>query len=89
MSPLTWNDLFVDAALLDFKALLSQWPGLSVGEIRPIGTSAFGELFFERRSGEAMRLDMLEGGLHPIAASFHQFGEALCVRFGTIPGAQV
>lgn len=64
MNPLTWNDLFVDASLLDFNALISAWPGLEVGEIRPIGASAFGDLFFERRSGEVMKLDVLEGGVH-------------------------
>lgn len=72
---MTWNDLFVDASLLDFNALLSQWPGLEAGEIRPIGASVFGNLFFELRSGEVMKLDVLEGGVHPVAHSFQQFGE--------------
>ena len=62
MNPLTWNDLFVDASLLDFNSLLAEWPGLENGEIRPIGASAFGDLFYERRSGEVMKLDVLEGG---------------------------
>ena len=77
MNPLSWNDLFVDASLLDFNALLSEWPGLEAGEIRPIGASAFGDLFFERRSGGVMKLDVLEGGVHLIAASFQQFGELM------------
>lgn len=77
MNTLTWNDLFVDASLLDFNALLSEWPGLVVGEIRPIGASAFGDLFFECRSGEVMKLDVLEGGVHPIATSRQQFGELM------------
>lgn len=77
MNKLTWNDLFVDASLLDFHELLSEWPGLIVGEICPIGASAFGDLFFERRSGEVMKLDVLEGGLYPVAASFQQFSELM------------
>lgn len=77
MNPLTWNDLFVDASLLDFNALLSEWPGLVVGEIRPIGASVFGDLFFERRSGEVMKLDVLEGGLHAVATTFQQFADLM------------
>lgn len=33
----------------------------------------FGDLFFERRSGEVEKLDVLEGGLHRIAGNFQQF----------------
>jgi hypothetical protein len=77
MNSLTWNDLFVDASLLDFNALLAEWPGLVVGQIRPIGASAFGDLFFERRSGDVVKLDVLEGGLHSIAADFKQFSELM------------
>jgi hypothetical protein len=77
MNKLTWDDLFVDATLLDFHALLSEWSGLKVGQIRPIGASVFGDLFFERRSGEVMKLDVLEGGVNPVAASFQQFGELM------------
>jgi hypothetical protein len=77
MNQLTWNDLFVDASLLNFNALLSEWRGLEVGEIRPIGASAFGDLFFERRSGEVMKLDVLKGGVHPIAPNFQKFEELM------------
>ncbi|NHZ96417.1 hypothetical protein [Massilia sp. CCM 8734] len=77
MNQLTWDDLFVDASLLDFHALLSEWSGLKVGQIRPIGASAFGDLFFEHRSGEVVRLDVLEGGLHPVATDLRQFGELM------------
>ena len=52
MNPLTWNDLFVEAALLHYNALLSEWPGVENGETRPIGAFAFGDLFYERRSGD-------------------------------------
>jgi len=77
MNPLTWNDLFIDASLLDFNALLAEWPCLENGQIHPIGASVFGDLFYERRSGEVMKLDVLEGGIHLIAPSFHQFGELM------------
>jgi len=73
MSSLTWDDLFVDAAHLDFDRLLLEWSGMVVGQIRPIGASVFGDLFFQRGSGEVEKLDVLEGGIHPVAASFEQF----------------
>ncbi|QYG08913.1 DUF1851 domain-containing protein [Janthinobacterium sp. PAMC25594] len=77
MNSLTRNDLFVDASLLDFNSLLLEWPGLVLGEIRPIGASVFGDLFFERRSGEVTKLDVLKGGMHLIAISFQQFAEVM------------
>lgn len=77
MKSLTWNDLFVDASLIDFNSLLLEWPGLPVGEIRPIGASVFGDLFFEHRSGEVSKLDVLEGGLHLIAPSYQKFSELM------------
>ncbi len=77
MSSLTWADLFVDASHLDFDRLLLQWPGMVVGQIRPIGASVFGDLFFERRSGEVEKLDVLEGGVHPVAESFEQFSSLM------------
>jgi hypothetical protein len=77
MNTLTWNDLFIDASILHFADLLSEWPGLEVGNIRPIGASAFGDLFFERQSGEVMKLDVLEGALVRIAVSVQQFGDLM------------
>lgn len=77
MSSLTWDDLFVDAMHLDFDRLLLEWPGIVVGQIRPIGASVFGDLFFERRSGEVEKLDLLEGGVHSVAASFEQFSSLM------------
>lgn len=75
MHALTWDDLFIDAALLDFSALLLEWPGLVNEEIRPIGAAVFGDLFFERRSGVVEKLDVLEGGVHHVANNFQQFSE--------------
>ena len=72
-SQLSWDDIFVDAAHLDFGNLLAQWPSLVNGQVRPIGASVFGDLFFERRSGKVEKIDVLEGGLHPIADSFRDF----------------
>jgi len=73
MNSLTWADIFIDAALLDFATLLEQWPGLVTGQVRPIGASVFGNLFLERRSGEVEKIDVLEGGLHRVANSFSEF----------------
>lgn len=77
MSSLTWDDLFVDAALLDFNRLLVEWPDTVTGQIRPIGASAFGDLFFERRSGEVVKLDMLDGDVHFVAGDFQHFSELM------------
>ncbi len=77
MNSLTWNDLFVDAAQLDFPALLLEWPGLVTGPIRPIGASVFGDLFVECRGGEVVKLDVLEGGLEQLAASGQQFADLM------------
>ena len=80
MNSLTWNDIFVDAALLDFYGLLLEWPGLVTGQIRPIGASVFGDLFYERRSGEVEKLDVLDGGVHVIADSIQKFSEFMNSR---------
>lgn len=77
MKQLSWDDLFIDAAHLNFERLLTEWPGLVSGPVRPIGASAFGDLFFERQSGGVEKLDVLEGALHPIAASFDEFSKLM------------
>jgi hypothetical protein len=73
MSSLSWNDLFVEAHHLDFGSLLLEWPGVVKGPVRPLGASAFGDLFFESKSGEVEKLDVLEGGVHPVARSTGEF----------------
>lgn len=80
MNSLPWGDIFVDAAQLDFGSLLAEWPGLVNGQIRPIGASVFGDLFFERRSGEVEKVDVLEGGLHLVANSFRDFAALMNSR---------
>ncbi|QBP73581.1 hypothetical protein E2K99_00445 [Herbaspirillum huttiense] len=77
MKNLSWNDLFVDASLLDFKALFSEWPGLIKGEVAPIGASVFGDLFYQNRSGAVFKLDVLEGGVSQIADTMQQFSELM------------
>lgn len=73
MNSLTWDELFVDAERLDFNRLLLEWPGMVTGQIRPIGASVFGDMFFELRTGEVEKLDVLEGGVHRVAESFQHF----------------
>ncbi|WP_313370460.1 hypothetical protein [Achromobacter animicus] len=73
MNALNWEDIFVDASQLNFNQLLLEWPGMTTGQIRPIGASAFGDLFFEIRTGEVQRIDVLEGGVSTAAESFQQF----------------
>lgn len=49
----------------------------TLNEIRPLGASAFGDLFFERRSGEVIKLDVLEGGVHSVAPKFKRFSDLM------------
>ncbi len=67
MKNLSWNDLFDEASLLDFEALFSEWPGVIKEEVVPIGSSVFGDLFYQNRSGAVFKLDVLEGGASQIA----------------------
>lgn len=73
MSSLTWDDLFVEVEHLDFVRLLAEWPSVVTGQVGPIGASAFGDLFFERRSGNVEKLDVLEGGVRRVAANRQEF----------------
>lgn len=77
MTQLSWPDIFVDASALDFGRLLGFWPHTVSGQLRPIGASAFGDLFFERPSGHVERLDVLEGGVHPVAPNFDEFSKLM------------
>ena len=73
MPGLTWPEVFIDASSLDFLELLGFWPLTVSGQLRPIGASAFGDLFFQRPDGQVQRLDVLEGGVRSVASSFDEF----------------
>ncbi|WP_350015925.1 hypothetical protein ABNK63_13565 [Rhodanobacter sp. IGA1.0] len=73
MTRLSWPDIFTSAQELNFAELLSYWPRTVSGRLQPIGASAFGELYFQRPSGGVERLDVLEGGVHAVAASQNEF----------------
>ena len=73
MAKLTWSDIFVDGAALDAARLFQQWPATVQGRVALIGASAFGDLFFQRPDGAVHRLDVLEGGIHPVAETFDDF----------------
>ena len=76
---LTWADLFTDARALDMERVVAQWPNTLVGTLRPIGASAFGDLYFERPDGRVERLDVLEGGVHPVAKDATEFAASMNV----------
>jgi len=67
MLTLTWADLFIEEPLLDVGRLLRLWPRTVGDVLRPIGMSAFGDIYFERPRGQVERLDVLEGGVHCVA----------------------
>jgi len=73
MTKLNWADIFIDASHLDLGGLLKLWPNTVSGALNPIGASAFGDCFFQRRSGQIERLDVLEGGIHAVASNFEEF----------------
>jgi hypothetical protein len=70
---LKWSDIFVDASALRGMLLFQQWPNTVQGRVALIGASAFGDLFFSRPEGVVERLDVLEGGVHRVAATFEEF----------------
>jgi hypothetical protein len=80
MNALSWPDIFVDASLLDFPRLLGHWPHTISGPLRPIGASVFGDCFFQRPNGHVERLDVLEGGVHPVASTFDEFSRLMNSR---------
>jgi hypothetical protein len=73
MTRLGWPDIFTDASALNFLELLAYWPRTISGRLQPIGASAFGDLYFQRPNGNVERLDVLEGGVHPVAANYEEF----------------
>jgi hypothetical protein len=73
MPKLEWSDIFVDASALKGIPLFQQWPNTVQGRVALIGASAFGDLFFSRPEGAVERLDVLEGGVHHVAATFEEF----------------
>lgn len=72
MAQLEWTDLFVDAWDLDLR-IVEPWRGLIHGPIHPIGMSMFGDVYFARTDGRVCRIDVLEGGVVPIAGSSDEF----------------
>lgn len=77
MIQLSWRDLFTDDPSLNLARLVEMWPNTIQGQLRPIGMSAFGDLFFERRDGRIERLDVLEGGTSEVARSAAEFSESM------------
>lgn len=73
MAELDWDHLFVDAARLDIRRIIEPWFDLVKGPIRPIGMSMFGDVYFDRGDDVVSRIDVLEGGVVPVARSFDEF----------------
>ena len=69
----SWPEILSQDSALDFERLLGLWPHTVVGRVRPIGMSAFGDVFLERPAGEVQRLDVFEGGLHHVAPNASAF----------------
>jgi hypothetical protein len=77
VTKLTWADIFIDASALKGAALFDQWPNTVQGRVALIGASVFGDLFFHRPDGSVHRLDVLEGGVGQVAATFDQFSKCM------------
>jgi hypothetical protein len=80
MLKLTWSDLFTEDPSLDMGRLIGLWPRTVCGGLRPIGMSAFGDIYFERPSGQVERLDVLQGGVHPVASTREEFASSMNTR---------
>ncbi|OZB46426.1 MAG: hypothetical protein B7X60_08755 [Polynucleobacter sp. 39-45-136] len=59
---------------LDFQHVLEQWSPLISGPVKPIGMSAFGDIYFLRPDGTVHVLDVLEGAVRHVAESETAFG---------------
>jgi len=80
MTQLGWADIFLDASELDFGQLFGEWSGVVTGQLRPIGASVFGDCYFERPSGAVERLNVLDGEVEHVAASFEEFSRLMNSR---------
>src|SRR5262245_26522760 len=76
VTKLTWDDLFIQDAQIDFERIFSCWPQLT-GKVRPIGLSAFGDLFFERPDETVWMLDTFSGEVRRVAASQVEFSKLM------------
>ena len=77
MRPLTWSDLFIgDPEDVDVWELLSLWPHVT-GQLKPIGASVFGDLYFERADGRVERLDVFDGEIQFVADSVQDFAACM------------
>lgn len=74
MTKLTWDDLLSQDSNIDFGRILSCWPVIS-GKVLPIGTSAFGDVFFTRPDQSIWKLDSFSGQIGEVAKSQAEFGE--------------
>jgi len=77
MSKLRQTDLFTDDPSLDIGRLIGLWSNTLTGQLRPIGMSAFGDVFFERPTGQVERLDVLEGGVLRVAQDRDEFARLM------------
>lgn len=76
MTELSWNDLFLQDARIDFERIVSCWPQLT-GKVGPIGLSAFGDLFFARPDETVWVLDTFSGEVRRVAASQVEFSKLM------------
>ncbi|MBL1271175.1 MAG: hypothetical protein COB25_001875 [Oceanospirillales bacterium] len=74
---ISWSEIFLQGAEIDFGQLLEQWSPLVSGKIQPIGLSAFGDIYFLQPDGSVKVLDVLEGAVHEVAESQRAFGECM------------
>ena len=71
---LTWDDLLIqDLAEEDQATLLPPWSFLLQGRVSPIFLSKFGSWFLRRPTGEVDVLDVLQGEVRTVAASYESF----------------
>ena len=76
---LTWNELTINIAELDFEKLLNDWTWLLKRDMKPLLVSALGDVFLEDLDGSIHWLDTNFGSLTCIAKSAVEFKEMITV----------
>ncbi|MBZ9852592.1 DUF1851 domain-containing protein [Mesorhizobium sp. CA13] len=64
---------FIEPSGKDVAEALDGWTWIGLDGLEPAAVSAFGDIFFRAADGSVHHLDMIEGRLSPISASWAEF----------------
>jgi len=67
--------LFIEPSSNDVADALDGWKWIGLEGLEPTAISTFGDIFFRAADGSIHHLDMIDGRLKPISASWAEFGD--------------